>query len=183
MRAAILDRQVTIMKIPVVIMAVALPGILAAQAAVETAVGAGRAATTAAPAQRAGKAIAGAFQNLNHALQSSEKPQSTTRSATNAATIPASRQRTSAVRDKSAADETKAAASFENPVDIQEGMDYAEVVHRFGSPSLKLTTGPGEETVYYAKKNLNVSATVRSGKVTAVQKTGGPDAATGLTIR
>jgi hypothetical protein len=42
---------------------------------------------------------------------------------------------------------------------------------------LKLTTGPGEETLSYARKNLVVNAMLRDGKVATVQKTGGADQA------
>ena len=50
-------------------------------------------------------------------------------------------------------------------------MEYGEVTKRFGPPSLKLTTGPDQETLCYTKNDTNVDVTVRSGKVAAVQKT------------
>jgi hypothetical protein len=59
---------------------------------------------------------------------------------------------------------------LEDPSGIQEAMDYSEVLHRFGPPSLKLTTGPGEETLSYARKDLVVNVMVQSGKVANVQK-------------
>jgi hypothetical protein len=58
---------------------------------------------------------------------------------------------------------------------IQEAMEYGEILHRLGPPSLKLTTGPGEETLSYARKDLVVSAMLQNGKVATVQKTGGAD--------
>jgi hypothetical protein len=61
---------------------------------------------------------------------------------------------------------------LEDPSGIKEAMEYGEIVHRFGPPSLKLTTGEGEETLTYARNNLVVNAMLRNGKVTTVQKTG-----------
>jgi hypothetical protein len=62
---------------------------------------------------------------------------------------------------------------LEDPSGIQEAMEYGEILHRFGLPSLKLTTGPGEETLSYARNGLVVSAMLRNGKVATVQRTGG----------
>src|SRR5271157_3975868 len=62
------------MNLRVALLLLVLPGLVAAQAVVEYATGAGRAATTAAPARKAGQAIAGTFTNLTRALQSSDKP-------------------------------------------------------------------------------------------------------------
>jgi len=40
---------------------------------------------------------------------------------------------------------------------------------------LKLTTGPGEETLCHTKKDLRVGVVVRDLEVTPVQKAGGAD--------
>jgi hypothetical protein len=68
--------------------------------------------------------------------------------------------------------ETHAAVSFEDPSGIQEGMGQEEVLRRFGPPSLKLTTGPGEETFSYSRNGGTVDATLRDGKVARVRKSG-----------
>jgi len=155
---------------------VALPGIVAAQATAETAVGESRAATMAAPAQKAGKAIAGAFDSLNRTLQGQENPNSTTgRSATPSPTH--SRTKSAAVKQDSGSGvaEPKVETSNEDPSGIQEGMEYAQVEHRFGPPSLRITTGPGEELLCYARKSVRINVTVRDGKVAVVNKSGGVD--------
>ena len=155
---------------------VILPGLLDAQAGVEYATGAGRAASTAAPAQKAGKAIAGAFDSLNRTLQNSEGSKPATPSATPG---PHRAKKAAIVKTQPQTDvaEPKVDVSYEDPSGIQQGMEYDEIVGRFGPPSLKLTTGPGEEILYYTKKDLKVDTTMRNGKVTAVQKTRGVDQA------
>jgi hypothetical protein len=154
----------------------ALPGIIAAQATAETAVGASRAATMTAPAQRAGKAIAGAFDSLNHTLQGQENSNSTTgRTATPSPTH--SRTKSGAVKQDSGSGvaQPKVETTNEDPSGIQEGMEYAQVEHRFGPPSLRITTSPGEEMLYYARKSVKVDVTVRDGKVAVVNRSGGVD--------
>jgi hypothetical protein len=65
-----------------------------------------------------------------------------------------------------------AKASFEDPSGIQETMAYDEIVRRFGPPSAKVTAGPGQETLYYSRKDLAVAVTLKNGKVASVRKTG-----------
>jgi|SRR5271157_138293 len=169
------------MNLRVALLLLVLPGLVAAQAVVEYATGAGRAATTAAPARKAGQAIAGTFTNLTRALQSSDKSKPVARP------VPASAKpiarRAIAPRSRPlkpaksltltftpAAMEPKPDPSLEDPSGIREAMEYSEILHRFGPPSLKLTSGPGEETLSYARKDLIVNAMLRNGKVATVQK-------------
>ena len=63
-------------------------------------------------------------------------------------------------------------ASFEDPAGIQETMAYDEIVRRFGPPSAKVTAGPGQETLYYSRKDLAVAVTLQNGKVASVRKSG-----------
>jgi hypothetical protein len=162
--------EVAIVNIRLTLLFVLLSSDLLAQAVVEAAAGAARATTTAVPAQNVGKSINGAFDNLNRTLQNSAKPKPTTSSA---ATSPASAPVPTAVKPVSvpAAAVPKADVTFEDPSGIRDGMEYGEVTKRFGPPSLKLTTGPDQETLCYTKNDTNVDVTVRSGKVAAVQKT------------
>jgi hypothetical protein len=62
-------------------------------------------------------------------------------------------------------------------------MEYLEVAKRFGPPSLKLTSGPDQETLCYAKKDIGIDVTVQNGRVTALQKTGDRDSATAVPIK
>ena len=173
---------------------VMLPGLVAAQATVEYALGAGRAATTAAPAQKAGKAVGGVFGSLSNILPNTMRPKPAPRRVVPATkpvarTVMASPSQRGQTAGKSLivtpkpqsvsdAREPKADPSLEDPSGIREAMEYGEVLHRFGPPSLKLTTGPGEETLSYARKDLTVNVMVRDGTVTGVQTTGGSGQAT-----
>ena len=157
---------------------VVLPGLVAAQATVEYATGAAVAATAVVPAQKAGKAIAGTFSTLNRVLQNADNSEP----AAQRATTPQSRRPQKPVKSSapepqsaSAAIQPKEEPSFEDPSGIQEAMEYGEILHRFGPPSLKLTTGSGEETLNYTRKDVVVNAILRNGKVTNVQKSGGAD--------
>ena len=155
---------------------VVLPGLVAGQAGVEYATGASRAATTAAPAQKAGKAIAGAFENLTRTLESSDNSNPAARGAATAPSRSSKASRKSQIGPRQAgsgATQPKAELSFEYPSGIQESMEYDEILRRFGPPSMKLTTGPGEETLSYVRKDLVVDVMARNGKITSVRKTGG----------
>ena len=157
---------------------VVLPGLVAAQATVEYATGAAVAATAVVPAQKAGKAIAGTFSTLNRVLQNADNSEP----AAQRATTPQSRRPQKPVKSSapepqsaSAAIQPKEEPSFEDPSGIQEAMEYGEILHRFGPPSLKLPTGSGEEPLNYVRKDVVVNAILRNGKVTNVQKSGGAD--------
>jgi len=151
----------------------ALPAVLAAQAAVEYAAGAARAATTtAAPAQSIGKSTGGAFDKLNRTLQDTQK---TTPAPPKAASSRVAAPKSAAVQPVSVAPAPapKPEVAYEDPSGIQEGIEYAEVIRRFGPPSLMVTAGQGQETLCYAQKDQNFDVTVLAGKVTSVQRTGG----------
>jgi hypothetical protein len=169
------DQQVITMNARVGLLLVVLPGLVAAQATVEYATSASRAATTAAPAQKAGKAVAGALDNLTRTLQT---PENSKPAARGAATAP-SRSRKASLTSEAAkpqvgsgATEPNADLAFEDPSGIKESMEYDEILRRFGPPSLKMTTAPGEETLCYARKDLMVDVMVRNGKITNVRKSG-----------
>ena len=154
----------------------AVPSTLAAQAAVEAAVGASRAVTTTSPAQGVGKGIAGAFDRLNHVLENTGKqtaaPAQTVTPSQSVTRTPAARSqtRTAAVAPPAA---PKPEVTYEDASGIQEGLDSAALATRFGPPALKLS-GSGQETLcYIAKDGTNLDVTVRNGKVASVQKLGG----------
>ena len=151
----------------------ALPALLAAQAAVEAAMGAGRAATSTAPAEKTGKAIGAAFEKLNRTLESGkEAPTKAEPAKSQSAKKPADSarpQKSAAATPKPAPSEPQPEVTFEDPAGIQKGMDRDVVIRRFGPPSLTLTTGPGEETLCYSKKDANISVTTHEGKVSSVQ--------------
>ena len=169
------------MNLRIAILLIALPLSASAQAAVEAALGASRAATTTAPAQGLGKAISGAYDKLGRALQGPENDKSTGRSS---AGSPAVRPtRAAAVKSLPVPSEPKPEVTYEHPSGIQEGMDTRDVLTRFGPPSLKLTSGSEETLCYAAKDGVTLDVTVRNGKVTAVQQTGGSTRGSVVTLK
>ena len=133
------------------------------QAMVENALGAGRAATTTAPAGNLGKSINGLANGITEALKgakgagtnssgvSSESARPTT---THGTEIPA----------------PKPGSTFESPMQIQEGMAYEDVIRRFGPPNLQITDGPGSKSLAYSSKDGGVKVEVQDGKVSSVEK-------------
>ena len=160
------------MKAAIAIVLFILPVTAAAQAAVEAAAVTAGSVTTAAPAQKVGQGIAGAFDKLNRTLESVGQPKSETR--TNTASPASRRPQAAAVAPKPLPKpEPKVEVSYEDPSKIEQGMDSAAVAQRFGPPTLKMTTGPEQETLcYLTKDGVSIDVTVRSGKVTAIQKAG-----------
>jgi len=152
-----------------------LPALAAAQATVEYGLGAGRAATTAAPARAAGSAIGGAFGNLTRTLENAGEA----KPAVEHVTVAPSHSGRKAASSKHPAPPPAAApaaevppvANWEDPPGILETMEYTEILQRFGPPTLKLTTGPGEEALNYVRKDVAVDVTLRAGKAIAVRKT------------
>ena len=141
----------------------------------EYGLGAGRAATSAAPARAAGSAIGGAFGNLTRTLQNSgdAKPavEHETAAPSHAGKKAASSQDPAQPPSASVTTEPAPAANWEHPSGIQEAMEYTEILQRFGPPTLKLTTGPGEEALNYVRKDVAVDVTLRAGKAITVRKT------------
>ena len=125
-------------------------------------------------AQAAGKAIGATFDKMGQILQGATdiKPaQRQTRAA------PGTRAKSTVAGRRSAPAVPKVvpSVSYEDPAGIQEGMEYDEVMRRFGSPAMKFTSGPGDELLSYANKDQSFDVQMRNGKVTTIQKTGGSD--------
>ena len=136
-----------------------LPGILSAQAAAEAALGAGSAATMAAPAKGMGKSVAKTFESLNQVLKDGQ-PASTSSKGT-VTTV------TTVKQAESKAAEAKPEVTYEDPAGIRKGMEYSELVRRFGPPTLKMFTGEGE-ILAYARKNVTRNITLQGGKVAQI---------------
>jgi type IV secretory pathway TrbL component len=154
-----------------VFLLLALPCIIGAQATVEAALGAGRAASIT-PAQKMGKTIAGTFDKATRSLEKVERTKPAARSATGASGSRAKPVVVTVQQSSGQAEASKLDKAFENPSGIQQGMDYAEIERRFGPPSVTVTTAPGEETLCYIAKGLAVDVTLRNGKVTTVRRSG-----------
>ena len=157
-----------------------IPGLLAAQAVTETVIGSAKAAATAAPAaDAAGKVVGGAFNKLGQMLNGATAPEekAVKTAPAPARSTPRPAARSAAVQHRQAPPEPPApAVSYEDPAGIKEGMEYDEVIRRFGSPQLKFTSGPGDEVLSYSNKDQNFDVQMRNGKVTVIQKPGSDSA-------
>jgi hypothetical protein len=160
--------MVITMKMHLGLLLILLPGLAAAQATVEYGLGAGASATGSAASSKAtGKAIGGAFGNLTRTLQKSGDTKPATE---HVAPLEPAQQKAAAPQSASAKPETPAPV-WEDPSGIHETMEYAEVLQRFGPPTLKLTLGRGQESLNYVRKSVAVDVTLLDGKVTEVRKT------------
>jgi len=60
------------------------------------------------------------------------------------------------------------APAYEDPRRIPSGIDYAEMVRRFGPPSIVVTDSPTRTTYSYAKLRTQVQVEVQNGRVVSV---------------
>ena len=58
--------------------------------------------------------------------------------------------------------------SFEDPRQIPAGIQYNEMVRRFGPPTMRINDGPGRTTYSYSKLKTQVQVEVQNGKVVSV---------------
>ena len=58
--------------------------------------------------------------------------------------------------------------AFEDPRKIPSGIEYSEMVRRFGPPTMRINDGPSQTTYSYSKLKTQVQVEVRNGKVVAV---------------
>jgi hypothetical protein len=66
------------------------------------------------------------------------------------------------------AEPPKPAVVYEDPAGIQVGMERAELVRRFGEPTMGITTGAGREAFTYETKDRRLELELRDGKVASV---------------
>ena len=57
---------------------------------------------------------------------------------------------------------------FEDPQKIPTGIQYGEMVRRFGPPSMKVVDGPARTTFSYTKVKTQVQVEVQNGRVVSV---------------
>jgi hypothetical protein len=128
-------------------------GIVSGQTMVEAGLGAGRAATGAAPAAGVGKSIAGALSNLDKTLKAADK------SASSSETIVLP-------KDKPLPAPAK---TYEPIKNAEVGLAYDDLVERFGPPSLEIAAGNGVKKLSYAGKDGTTRIEVTEGKVSSIQ--------------
>jgi len=58
--------------------------------------------------------------------------------------------------------------AFEDPRKIPAGIEYSEMVRRFGLPTMRINDGPGRTTYSYSKLKTQVQVEVIDGKVVSV---------------
>lgn len=148
----------------------AMAGTAMGQATVEYGLGAGRAATTAAPGKSIGKAMSGLAGSLEKAVKAGQ--QGSDAQATRAAAAkPAAKGSSSTDKTPSPAINTPPppAPNWEDPNGISIGLSYAELVRRFGPPALEITGAAGI-SLTYSGKDGTFQLEVQDRKVTSIEK-------------
>lgn len=133
---------------------VGFQGIASAQAMVENALGAGRAAVSSGPMQGLGKSFSGAFGNLEKTLKKSLN------STDFQPTAPVQTARTTIT--------LRPAVHYEDAQQIETGTQYDELLRRFGPASLEITTSPVAKTLSYMSHSGPIQVEVRDGKVSSI---------------
>jgi hypothetical protein len=157
------------------------------QAAAEYGLGAGRAATTTAPARNLSKGINGALNKAAAAAGATEarSTEASTKEASPATTRRTAHKtagRTPAKHSAQSGDTATATAKatpppepappapvYEDARQIQPGIGYDELIRRFGPPTVSITTGPGKSTLLYSGEGSSYRVEIEGGKVVAPQ--------------
>lgn len=160
---------------------VVLNGPAAGQATVEAGLGMSGASTGAAAVRNLSESISGALRGLDNAVKPAGnaitlKPHSlaTSGAARSAPTIHTIQRK----RAGKAAPEPERAAPailpppqrYEDAAGIEKGLEYADLVGRFGPPSMEIASGDGAKTMSYVSSGGAVQVEFRDGKVTSVEK-------------
>lgn len=127
------------------------------QTAIEAALGASRAATTTAPAKDMSKALNGLLGCMDKLLQGAQ-PQASSSDVSAVTVVSAAKMATPKADVR----------TYEDPKLIQPGMAYAELLQRFGPPSMELTTASGHKGLMYTGKDgPPIRVELQDGKVLA----------------
>jgi len=125
---------------------------LSAQTMVEAGLGAGRAATSTAPAAGVGKSLGGMMNSLDKTLKSAD-----------------TKSETIIVRDSSAPAPTVPAKTYEDIKKVETGLAYDELIERFGPPSLEIAGTGGVKKLTYSNKEASTQIEVKDGKVATIK--------------
>ena len=128
-----------------------LPGCLVGQAIVEHATISGGVAAVGASAKSAARVIDGALKNLNSTLDTAAK--SGHSAIARARSSSARRPLTPVAQPAKPPAAAPPKIEFEDPSGIKAGMSYEELLRRFGEPAMKVSSGSGEEMLYYSRKD------------------------------
>ncbi len=127
------------------LMVTTFAGVAAGQAMVGYGLGAARAVTTAAPARSIGKSLDKAWESAGKTLKQAP---STARAEARTKAAPA--------------------VNYEDPGKIEAGLTYADLIRRFGPPSMQITGEDGARTMTYLGKGAHAELVVKDGKVGSV---------------
>jgi hypothetical protein len=146
-----------------------LEGVLAGQAMVEYGLGAGRAASSAAPAAGVKKAVGGVAGSLDKVLKTGQGS-----SESGSPGAPRVVGPTQAGATEQAGVDTPApvpaapAKIYEDPSGIRAGMAKDELVRRFGPPTLEVVGASGGKVLTYSGKNGIIQLEMSNEKVALV---------------
>jgi len=140
-----------------------MAGSAAAQATVESGLGAARAVTTTAPARGIGKSMSGLAGSLDKVLKGGQQS-SNEQPAAAVSAKPATR--TGATSPKTS---PPPVMNWEDPSGIEPGLAYDELVRRFGPSSMAITAG-AERSLTYRGKDGVFQVKVQDGVVTSIEK-------------
>lgn len=142
------------------------PYAASAQAMVENALGAGRAATSAAPMKGIGGTLNNLEKSLNKTLGVAETPAETRTAPATRKSAPATTVRTAALTAPVA---IFVPVHYEDPKLIAPGTAYDELLRRFGPGALEITTGLNTKTVSYMNREAILEVQLVDGKVSQIQ--------------
>jgi hypothetical protein len=141
---------------PVVfLMATAFGGTAAAQSMVGYGLGAAGASTATAPARGIGKTMGKAWENTGKTVKS-ETPGTVSRRSRSTRTSTESKAKAAPL------------VNYEDPGKIEAGLTYADLIRRFGPPSMQITAEDGACTLTYLGKGVQAELVVKDSKVGSV---------------
>jgi hypothetical protein len=142
----------------------------AGQAAVEYGLGAGRAATTAAPAKGIGKSMSGLADSLDKAVKAGQQASDVKPSPATPGQ-PVAKRTTSNAKTVSPSINTAPPPTpkWEDASGISTGLSYGELARRFGPPALEITNASGTSLIYSGKDGM-FQIEMQGGTVTSIEK-------------
>lgn len=147
-----------------------MTGTAAGQATVESSLGTAGAVTTAAPARGIGDALSGLAGSLEKTVGDWQHDSDAKPGGTVTIAMPAKRTAPVAkARSRAANVPPPPAPKWEDPSGIQAGLSYAEVVRRFGPPTMQLMDDEGL-SLSYSGKDGAFQVHVCDEKVTSIEK-------------
>jgi hypothetical protein len=149
---------------------IVMTGTAAGQATVEAGLGAAGAVTTAAPAKGIGEALSGLAGSLEKTVGDWQHDSDAKPGGMVTISMPAKRAAPVAkARPRSTHIPPPPAQKWEDPSGIQAGLSYAEVVRRFGPPTMEIMDDEGR-SLSYSGKDGAFQVHVADDKVTSIEK-------------